>query len=94
MSIATSVLFAELIGGTIAVARPSVEIPRSPHRMPPERPEGQWLTVMEFAERTGLSQNDVHGLIRKGKLETVMAHRGRIPWRFIRDEDADVGIAA
>jgi hypothetical protein len=69
--------------GAVLTPRPVVAMPRSPHRDPPDRPDG-WLTIREYALKVGRARSTIHHLVHAGRLESRIAHRGGIRWRLIR----------
>lgn len=69
-------------GAEVALARPSVAIPPSPHTLPP-RPAGEWLTVREYAKQNGVAKQTVQRWVATGRLPAIKIYRGRVLWHFI-----------
>jgi hypothetical protein len=62
---------------------------RRPRVLPPDLPEGPWLTSAEASERIGLERSYVCRLLERGDLKGMLVLGGRLPWWLIHERECD-----
>ncbi len=74
--------------GTVWITRPPVP-KRRPRVLPPDLPEGPWLTSAEASERIGLERSYVCRLLERGDLKGRLVLGGRMRWWLVHERECE-----
>lgn len=62
---------------------------RRPRVLPPDLPDGPWLTSAEASERIGLERSYVCRLLERGELQGTLVPHGKQRWWLIHERECD-----